>query len=207
MESNEIVSVENMEKMITLDEGMEIFSDFRLSPMYLKKAKKNAFAMIRQKGTPTYFQSFSAADTRWADVLGGMYVTKYERLPTIETLNNLSYAEKIEILNSDHIKGAQLFYNRIEKLVNMLKSKNCPLGQMTDYFYRIESQKRGKLHLHILSYHQSSLRLSEKELNDIKEGKNNKLQNELYAFIDDRISCKLPRHDDPLRELLSLIHI
>ena len=31
LESNEIVSVENMEKMVTLDQGMQIFSDFRLT--------------------------------------------------------------------------------------------------------------------------------------------------------------------------------
>ena len=89
MESNDILSAEKMEKMVTLDEGMQIFSDFRLSPMYLHKAKKNAFAMIRQKGPPTYFQSFSAADTRWNDVLGAMYETKFGTLPTIQTLKNL----------------------------------------------------------------------------------------------------------------------
>ena len=55
---------EQMKSLLSVHQGTGIFRDFRLSPPYLQNAKKKAFAMIRQEGTPTFFQSFSIADTK-----------------------------------------------------------------------------------------------------------------------------------------------
>ena len=43
--------------------------NLRGSPPYFEKCKKDFFAMIRQLGNPTWFCSFSAAETRWVHLL------------------------------------------------------------------------------------------------------------------------------------------
>ena len=55
LETSEVIPEEKAEGMVVLNQGLQIFSNFRLSPAYLNKTKKNVFAMIRQKGKPTFF--------------------------------------------------------------------------------------------------------------------------------------------------------
>ena len=52
--------------MICLDDGYRVLRNIRDSPAYLEKCSKDLFAMIRQFGAPTWFATFSAADTKWS---------------------------------------------------------------------------------------------------------------------------------------------
>ncbi len=54
-----------VDKLINLDEGFRVLRNLRGSPPYFERCKKDLFAMIRQLGKPTWFCSFSAAETRW----------------------------------------------------------------------------------------------------------------------------------------------
>ena len=58
-----------IESLVKLDEGYKVLKNIRSSPPYWEKAKKDLFAMIRQLGLPTFFASFSAAETRWIPLL------------------------------------------------------------------------------------------------------------------------------------------
>ncbi len=60
---------EHVNKIIHLDEGYRVLRNLRGSPPYFEKCKKDLFAMIRQLGNPTWFCSFSAAETRWPHLL------------------------------------------------------------------------------------------------------------------------------------------
>ena len=142
-----------METMKSVHEGQSIFKDFRLSPPYLAKAKRNAFAMVRQKGKPAYFMSFSIADTKWPWFLTTLGVTVNNTIPTLKDVENMSWSEKQDLLNKDPIKTAMLFQHMVLTLISHLKHPCCPLGKMTDFFYRVEGQKRGKLHLHTFLDH------------------------------------------------------
>ena len=51
--------------LLKLDEGYKKFRTLRGSPPYFESCKKDIFAMIRQLGLPTFFCSFSSAETRW----------------------------------------------------------------------------------------------------------------------------------------------
>ena len=66
-------------KLIQLDEGFRVLRNVRGSPAYFDRCKKDLFAMIRQLGNPTWFCSFSAAETRWHHLLKllGRLVDKY----------------------------------------------------------------------------------------------------------------------------------
>jgi hypothetical protein len=73
---------------------------------------------------------------------------------------------------------------------------DCPLGKMTKYFYRVEGQKRGKLHLHMITYHEGSVRY--------KEGINEK---DVISYVDKHISCHMPSMSDSNDDLCNLIEL
>ena len=58
LQTNSRFTDREMEEMKTVHEGRGIFRNFRLSPTYLEKAKKDAFAMVRQKGKPAFLCHF-----------------------------------------------------------------------------------------------------------------------------------------------------
>lgn len=61
--TGELRCPETVNKLIHLDEGFRVLRNVRGSPP--RTCKKDLFAMIRQLGNPTWFCSFSAAETRW----------------------------------------------------------------------------------------------------------------------------------------------
>ena len=68
-ECNQLLTEEYVNQMPSLQQGQKIFKDFRMSPTYWQKKKSEAFALIRQKGKPAFFHSYSIADTKWYDFL------------------------------------------------------------------------------------------------------------------------------------------
>lgn len=67
--ANEIKKTLNMNSIVRHDEDFFVFRQLRNSPAYLETRKKDVFALIRQLGLPTWFMSFSAADTKWNDLI------------------------------------------------------------------------------------------------------------------------------------------
>ena len=67
--AGDLKSEDYLNKLVHLDEGFRVFKNLRGSPPYFEKCKKDLFAMIRQLGNPTWFCSFSAAETRWTHLL------------------------------------------------------------------------------------------------------------------------------------------
>ena len=60
---NEMRNHDQLNDIVRHNEGFYVFKQLRNSPPYLEARKKDVFAMIRQLGLPTWFMSFSAADT------------------------------------------------------------------------------------------------------------------------------------------------
>ena len=67
--AGEVKSQECIDKLVRHDEGYRVFKDLRGSPPYWEKVKKDIFALIRQLGIPTWFSSFSSAETKWHHLL------------------------------------------------------------------------------------------------------------------------------------------
>lgn len=61
----QILDSQTADSIVRLNEGFHVLRSLRGSPPYWEKAKKDIFAMIRQLGIPTWFCSFSAAETKW----------------------------------------------------------------------------------------------------------------------------------------------
>ena len=95
------------DNIVRLNEGYRVLRTLRGSPAYWEGAKKDVFAMIRQLGIPTWFCSFSAAETKWKPLL--RVLGKFLRNKTFTDLEieNLTWFEKSELIkavNSPFVK-------------------------------------------------------------------------------------------------------
>ena len=140
-----------LERIVNYDEGYKFLRALRGSPPYFEKAKKYIFAMIRQLGSASLFCSFSSAETKWIHLLRilGKLVNNKEYTDT--ELGNLNWEEKCKLVQGDPVTCARHFDYQINQFLRkFLLSAQAPLGEIADWFYRVEYQQRGSPHIHML---------------------------------------------------------
>ena len=166
--------------IVKLDEGYYIFRSLRNSPVYLEKRKKDVFAMIRQLGLPTWFGSFSSADTNWKDllrILGKLNDGKYY---SDDELDQMDWNTKSRLVQKDPVTCSRFFDYRVQQFIKtVLQSDHDPIGKVIDYFYRVEFQQRGSPHIHMLIWIENAP-IYEQDSNE-----------DLVQFIDKYVSCSL----------------
>lgn len=86
----------SFDQLVRLNEGYRVLRTLRGSPAYWENAKRDVFAMIRQLGIPTWFCSFSAAETKWVSVLKILHKTLFNKILTDEEIGNLTWEEKCD---------------------------------------------------------------------------------------------------------------
>ena len=91
---NEVLSEGSIENIIRHDEGFRVLRTIRGSPPYWERTKKDIYAMIRQLGIPTWFCSFSAAETKWKPLLRVLGKFLKNKTLTDSEIENLSWFEK-----------------------------------------------------------------------------------------------------------------
>ena len=60
---------DNIKNLIQHDDAFKVLRCLRCSPSFWEQKKKELFAMIRQLGSPTFFVTFSSAETKWCELL------------------------------------------------------------------------------------------------------------------------------------------
>ena len=136
--------------------------------------------MIRQLGTPTWFATFSAADTKWPflrKILGRLIDKKYY---TEEEIREMSWNHVPDIL--------ALCSNSF--LMTVLKALWTQL-ETEDYFYRIEFLHGGSPHSHALIWIKHAPQYG-KDSNE-----------KIIEFVDKYVTCKLDKSND-MKELVNL---
>ena len=187
-EARDSICVENMVKK---DEGYYIFKQLRNSPAYLETRKKDVFAMIRQLGLPTWFMSLSSADTRWLDLLNMLANLNEEVNYTKEDIDKLTWEQKIKLIQKDPVTCSRYFDHRVRQFLNtFLKSEHKPLGNVTDYFYRVEFQQRGSPHIHMVVWIEDAPKL------------NFNTTEEITAYVDRYLQCS--KNDENIQDLIEL---
>ena len=183
-------SEDSLKSILQTDQGYQFLKTVRGSPPYFETAKKDVFAMIRQLGPATFFLSLSAAETKWTHLLKnlGRIVDKKEY--TDEEIKSMKWDTTTRLIQSDPITCARHFEYQLQTFMrDFLKSKDVPLGEILDSFYRIEMQHRGSCHVHMIIWIKnapSPARHSQKKLT---------------KFIDKYITCELPKSQKD-RELI-----
>jgi hypothetical protein len=171
-------SSENIKKIVNIDEGYRIFKDLRGSPPYWEKVKRDIFAMIRQLGIPTWFTSFSSAETRWVHVLQILGQTVDKKVYSDEEVQTFSWFKKQELISKDPVTCARHFDFQVKKFIHgVLKHTTDPIGKVKDFFYKVEFQMRGSPHIHMLVWIENAPALEENNTEEIA------------SFIDQYISC------------------
>lgn len=94
----EVLSDYSVNKILKLNEGYKVLRTLRGSPPYWERAKKDIFAMIRQLKIPTWFCSFSSAETKWLPLLHclGLLIDKKNYSDT--ELLNMPWAAKCKLI-------------------------------------------------------------------------------------------------------------
>ena len=175
-----------------VDRGYFMFKKLRNSPQYLNARKKDILGMIRQLGLPTWFMSLSAADTKWGILLANLVLIVDKVVISPEDAENLNWKEKCRLMNSDPVTCARYFDNRFLKFLNnVLRDDTNPIGEVTDYFYKIEFQHRGSPHVHMLVFCKDTPEYSRLHSNQ-----------DICDYVDKYVSCS-SRIDDDLKQYLN----
>ncbi|KAM9817805.1 uncharacterized protein ACBT44_006975 [Syngnathus typhle] len=136
-----------VEKLVRSKDAVRFMTPLRGTPAYWERTTKDLFAMIRQLGTPTFFCTFSAAEMRWEEVITAIKAQQGE----VVNFAELDWATKCEILRSNPVTTMRMFDKRVEALFrDLILSPARPIGEVVDYFYRLEFQHRGSPHIHCL---------------------------------------------------------
>ena len=106
--TGDLKSEDYLDKLVHLDEGFRVLKNLRGSPPYFEKCKKELFTMIRQLGTPTWFCSFSAAETRWTHLLKtlGRIVEKKEY--NDNEIKQMTWEQKSNLIQKDPVTCAKI---------------------------------------------------------------------------------------------------
>lgn len=188
---NNILTDDNsLKQLLEFDDGYRFLKPIRGTPSFWQGAQRDLVACVRQLGIPTWFCSFSSADLRWTNLLQSI-LTQQGRTQTLE---NLQWAERCELLRSNPVTAARMFDYRWHIFLNeVLMSPLHPIGIIKDYFYRIEFQQRGSPHVHCLFWIENAPQLDKNT------------DEEVIAFIDKYVTCELPSNDDSLLDTVTTV--
>lgn len=147
----QVLDSHTADSIVRLNEGFQVLRNLRGSPPYWEKAKKDIFAMIRQLGLPTWFCSFSAAETKWIPLLRCLGELIENVSYSDDEILNMSWEHKSKLIKADPVTCARYFDFRFSNFfTEVLGNDTHPVGQIKDSFYRIEFQQRGSPHVHML---------------------------------------------------------
>ena len=183
-----------VESLIRNDLGIHFLQNIRGSPAFFNKLLYDLLGMIRQLGPCTWFVTLSAADLKWKDTIRIIAAQQGQTL-TDQEIDDLTWEQKCTWLRSNPVTAARHFDHRIDLFMkHILLNKNInPLGEITDFKYRIEFQQRGSPHVHML--------LWVTDAPDIESS----LEEDVQKFVDKHVSCALPVDNEDLTELLLLV--
>ncbi|XP_013855915.1 uncharacterized protein LOC106511716, partial [Austrofundulus limnaeus] len=174
---------QEVERLVRNKDATRFMQPLRGTPAYWEKTTKDLFAMVRQLGTPTFFCTFSAAEMRWPEVITAIKRQQGEEVD----FEGLNWSEKCDILRSNPVTAMRMFDKRVEALFrDLLFSPAQPLGEIADYFYRVEFQHRGSPHIHGLIWLKGKVPVVDEDDDQT-----------VCDFVDRYISAQLP---DPDRE-------
>ncbi|KAL9951086.1 hypothetical protein ACROYT_G043682, partial [Oculina patagonica] len=191
--AGDLKSEDYLNKLVHLDEGFRVLRNVRSSPPYIERCKKDLFAMIRQLGNPTWFCSFSAAETRWTHLLKTLGRIVENKEYTDDEIKHMTWEQKSDLIQRDPVTCARNFQHMVQLFIrDVLKSSAMPIGEIADYFYRIEFQQRGSPHIHGLFWVKEAPQY-ERSCNE-----------EIVNFVDKYITCHKPGTSSEMEDLVNL---
>ncbi|XP_076838347.1 uncharacterized protein LOC143483367 [Brachyhypopomus gauderio] len=166
-----------VDRLIRNKDATRFMQPLRGTPAYWEKTLRDLFAMLRQLGTPTFFCTFSAAEMRWPEVIQTIKAQQNEQV----NFSEMDWVTKCEALRSNPVTAMRMFDKRVNALLrHLLLSPAQPIGEVLDYFFRVEYQARGSPHIHLLAWCKNAPVFEEDPDETVCE------------FVDRYITCQLP---------------
>ena len=98
--AGQLESQDFVKQLIDHDDGYRAFKELRGSPPYWEQVKKELFALICSFGIPTWFTSFSLAETRWEHLLKILCRTVKGKELSDEEIKKLPWQQKFELVQT-----------------------------------------------------------------------------------------------------------
>nr|KAG5686477.1 hypothetical protein BaRGS_030059 [Batillaria attramentaria] len=194
--AKDMLNNESVSAVIKSNDGFRVLKSVRGSPPFWELKKKELLAMVRQLGCPTFFFTLSAAETKWPELLVILGKVLRQSDMTKDEATALSFQEKTALLREDPVTCARYFDHRFRALFNkVLKSAAGPLGEIVDFFYRVEFQHRGSPHIHGLLWIKDA---------PVYDSEDPDSAPPVVEFIDRYITCHKPQEDQPTHEEVKL---
>lgn len=144
--AGQIKQHDGLQNILRHDEGFTILKNLGSSPPYFQAKQKELFAIIGQLGMPTFFATFSAAETRWLYLLALLNNKHNDHNITPAEAAKMTLMERDDLINKDPVTCARHFQYRSHLfLTNILQSSFSPTGQVVDHFIRVEFQQSDPL--------------------------------------------------------------
>ena len=94
-------------------------------------------------------------------------------------INEMTWQKKSELIQNDPVTYARNFDYMIKRLIHdVLKSEVMPVGEIADFFYRVEFQQRGSPHIRALLWIKNAPQF-EVDSND-----------KIVEFVDKYLTCE-----------------
>jgi hypothetical protein len=136
---------------VELDSILKFLKGFgtklRTSHIYIAMERARLLARLASPlmPNPTWFMTLSSADLCWPE----LWMALRPDL-TVHTAGKLSFAQRASLLNANPVMACRMFRCRIEALLQeiVLNGDYHPVGSVLDWWFRVEFQNRGSLHVH-----------------------------------------------------------
>ena len=138
---------------------------------YWKNCLLDLLAMIRSLGPPTIFMTLSADDMHWKEIANVLQVNNAQ--------SNARFVQQ------DPLLTAIVIHRRLEGLLKfVLLNGEKPLGEIEDYFIRVEFQNRGTAHFHCFFW-----------VKDVPSFKDTSNKDKLLSYVNSVVKTSIP--NDP----------
>ena len=157
--------------------------NIRGTASYWNAAKSDLFAMIRSLGPPTWFLTLSADDLGWDDLAIALSKRSFRNLDEQKAfLAGLTKEQRRQMMLNNQVTTARHFANRLKHFWHwMTESVDKPLGDLVDWFWRIEFQCRGSPHCHSVLW-----------CSDAPNMRSDVGLSEVPEYLDNYISTRIP---------------
>ena len=163
--------------------------NIRGTPAYWKDQLLDLLARINTLGPPTFFLTLTANDMHWPELF-----QLIDNNLTNEEISQMTSCQKLELLRRHPLHAVMFFERRLDSFINnIIKGSSKPLGNVNDYWLRIEFQMRGCPHVHSFWWIDGAPNL------DSVEGRQ-----QAPSFIDQYIHTTYPDENDT--ELYRLVN-
>ena len=174
--------VRNIQENSSLKENSYMFmKNIRGTVAYFRNQLYNLLSMFKTLGPPTIFMTLSADDLHWPELGMSLFDVEYD-----DAVNKNNFEGVI----SDPLITATHFERRFQSLMkHIILNGPKPLGEVKDFFARVEFQNRGSPHIHMFLWVKDLPGdLSKVSITDIE----NYINKTIFSTIpDDKIDLEL----------------